>query len=264
MCQRIDIWQQAVTQFYSLYQSIVHGLSGLTVVKDFTGDLRSVAAHHGAEGSVLHPTYIKLLIERIPCGASILGALIVTVGKEAAYVTVEVGVTGKRKVQTCGDLSLKALPVGLHVTGPCVGAVTLLAGKSRTGQYEHAFIIIQCPLIVINTAYCQQRIGVTHVAERTHGGRQIQIRISEAQMVGLGRVHPPAVNVQLMQTLQMVPVYVTRLLAVRVIRTYARRVVHPWRPVGQSALRPGLEIEQQTLGLQFAILFGHGAERGPY
>ncbi len=88
-----------------------------------------MAAHHGAEHAVLHPTDIQFLIERVPGGAAVLGTLIVAVGEESSQITVEVGVTREGEVQTGRNLVAEAVPVGLDIAGPCVGTVALLSGK---------------------------------------------------------------------------------------------------------------------------------------
>ena len=82
--------------------------------------------------------------------------------------------------------------------------------------------------------------------------------------IGVGGVHPPCVNAIVEEGLQMIPIYLTCHGAIGVIHPYARGIIHAWRPdVRQSALRPCLEVEEQSLLVELAILLCHRTEARP-
>ena len=87
-----------------------------------------MAAHHRAESSELHPSYIEFLILRVPYTA--LPALrIVAIGEETTYVCVHLRVGSKGVIEADRHLFAQAFPGRRDVARPCVGTCALLSGE---------------------------------------------------------------------------------------------------------------------------------------
>ena len=157
----------------------------------------------------------------------------------------------------------ESVPRRADVTAPGVGTIALLTSEVGTGEDEDALAVIHGTLAVIHTTHRHQWEGVANTTIRTHCRRLVTLFLGQVHLVGVSGVHPPSVNTHLVQTREVVPIDVTSLLAIDVVATHAAGVVSAWRPLRESALRPSVEVEHETLGLHFLERLGLRTERCP-
>ena len=221
-----------------------------------------MAAHHRTEGPVLQPAHVEFLEQGVR-GAGGGGAPAVVVSREeAAAVGIEIGIAREGEAQAGRNLGAEHVPGGVHVPAPGVGARALLAGIGRARKDHHA-AGRDCFLVVIHPLDRHDREGVPDAAEGADAGLEVQVALLETVVVRLGGVHPPGIDAHLLEAHQVLPVDVPGLLRIRVVRLYARRVIHPRGPVGKARAGPGLEVEEQAFLVQLPVRLGHRAERGP-
>ena len=107
------------------------------------------------------------------------------------------------------------------------------------------------------------RCGVDARRRYVEWCRFVQVGLLEAVVVGVGRVHPPGVDAEVEEALQVVPVDVACVGHVWLIHTHTAWVVHVWRPGAESALRPCLVVVEQSLWLQLTVSLGMRTKRLP-
>ena len=258
----VDVREQRVAQPDRGRDRVIDRLAGGAEFPDLAARALAVAAHHRAEGAVLQPAHVELLEERVARAGGQLAAAVVAVREEAAAVGVEVRVARQGESQPGGDLRAQRLPRGVDVAAPGVRTRALLASPGRAREDHHA-AVGHLLLVVRHALHRHEREGVAHLAEGADPRVDVQVTLLEINMIRLGGVHPPGVDAHVLQAEEVLPVDVASLRGERVVRTNARRVVEPRRPVGQAGLRPGLEVEEQALRGQLAVCLGHRAEGGP-
>ena len=91
----------------------------------------------------------------------------------------------------------------------------------------------------------------------------VVVGLCRVEEIWVSGVHPPSVSPLVEQRFQVLPIDVAGLRRECVIHTHSRRIVHPWRPESQSALRPGLEVEKQAFLVELTVGFGLWSETGP-
>ena len=74
--------------------------------------------------------------------------------------------------------------------------------------------------MVIHTAYGKKRISAANLTKRAKMSFGIHILRLEIKVVRLGRVHPPAVDVMVKETFQVIPIYITGFGIICVINLY--------------------------------------------
>ena len=158
-----------------------------------------MAAHHGCEGTELHPTGVEFLILRIASGG-VEALRIVGIGEKATNVGIDVWVGCERVVEADGHLLAEAFPRGADVAAPGVGSVALLSCEVGTGEDEDALGAVDGTLMVIHATYGHEGEGVAHAAVGTHGAGLVEVAVFVAVVVGVGRVHPPGIDAHLVET----------------------------------------------------------------
>ena len=84
-------------------------------------------------------------------------------------------------------------------------------------------------------------------------------------MIWLCRVHPPTIHAELEYSfIEMFPINITGFGAVSIIYTYSGGIFHIRRPTVNTGLRPGFDVEEQSLFIQSSVRFGSRTEWGPY
>ena len=204
--------------------------------------------HHRRKRTELQPTHIQFLIHRILGGTSVIPTLIIVSGKEATNIWIEVRISGKSKIQACRNLIAQWFPRRTDISRPYIGSVTLLSGKNRTCKNKDAFIWSYGTLIIINATHRQQRISITHLAERPQIGLRIKILRLPIEMVRFRRIHPPAVHTQLEDTfIQVFPIDITGFRIIGIVYAYSGRIFHIGRPSIESRLGPCRKVKQHTI-----------------
>ncbi len=208
--------------------------------------------HHRGEHSELGPAHYKLAKLRV--FISLFAVHLIMSAEKSSEVGVAVGVACHGKIEMSGYLLSEHIPCRAYIACPHVASVTLLAKPSRAGEYKHTLRRVLLYLVVMHTADREQRIGSSDTSERTFAGGKIHIAV---KMIGLRRVHPPAVHPEGVETLQIVPVYVAGLVAVSVVDLHARGVIHARRPLGVNArLRPRGDVKEQSAVGKLAVRLG--------
>ena len=140
----------------------------------------------------------------------------------------------------------------------------LLSGEGRASHDEHTFLVRLLALSLIHSAYGLQWEGIAQRAPCAIGASLVVVvglfRIEE---VWVGGVHPPSVGALVEEIPQILPVDVACLGRESIIDTHARRIVHAWRPEGQSALWPCLEVEEQSLLVELSVCLRLWSEACP-
>ena len=255
----VDVREETVAELYCVDQGVIYRIPFLAEVVEFPVDVGAVTAHHRGEGAELHPPHVEFLELRV-AGGRVEAAGAVGRREETAYVGVDIRIGGEGVVQAERHLCPEGVPGTASVAAPGVRPVALLAGEIGSGKYEHAFAVVDGPLAVIYTSDRHQRKGVAHAAVRAHRGELVHLRFGDVDLVRIGGVHPPRVYAHLVQAKEVLPVDVTGFLAVDVVAAHSARIIPPRRPLGQSALRPGLEVQKQAFLIQFLESLGLGTE----
>ena len=257
----VDVGQQGIAQVNHLLDGVIHRLALLAELVDFARSVRTVGTHHRGERAELQPADVKLLVERVPRGKTVVPALVVRAAEEAADVVVPVRHAAEREVQSGRDLIAQALPRRTDVARPHVSAVALRAHIARTRQDEHALVGGCRALVVIHALHAVEREGVAHPTERAEVGLLVEVGRLEVHVVRLRRVHPPRIHAVFEDALvEVLPVDVARFGRVGVVDTYPRRIFGVGRPAFRARGGPGLEVIEQTLRCQLAVRLRGGTE----
>ena len=245
---RVDVGHKAVAQLDRPDERVVHRFARLAIEVDFARNVGAVRAHHREERAELHPADIELA----PVGVVDAAAIVVAPGEKAAEIAVEVGVAGHGIVEPAWNLAPEDIPVGPDVAGPNARRVALLAECRAARQDEDAPVGLLAHVLV-DGARALERIGRAHLAPRAaERGLVLEVALLVV-VVGIGRVHPPSVDAEIVQAVEMLPVDAARLGGVVVVELDFRWIVHARRPLIQARLRPRDEREEVVLRRQFAI-----------
>ena len=97
----------------------------------------------------------------------------------------------------------------------------LLSGKGGTGHDKHALLLRLFPLGLIDTAYRLQREGITQGAPSAVACLVVVVSLRRIEEIGVGRVHPPAIDTFIKEVFQVLPVNGAGLRGEGVIDTHA-------------------------------------------
>ena len=140
----------------------------------------------------------------------------------------------------------------------------LLTSKRRAGHDEDALLPRDLALGIVDATYSLQGKGIAQRAPGATRDLMLIVALTGIEEVGIGRVHPPRVGAVVEEFLQMFPVDIARHRTEGIVDLHARGIVHAGRPdVGDAALRPRLDGQQQAHALEFAELLGLRSEARP-
>ena len=104
----------------------------------------------------------------------------------------------------------------------------LLSGKGGTGHDKHALLLRLFPLSLIDTTNRFQGEGITQGAPSAVACLVVVVGLRRIKEIGVGRVHPPAIDTFIKEVFQVLPVDGAGLGREGVIDTHTRGVVHAW------------------------------------
>ena len=140
----------------------------------------------------------------------------------------------------------------------------LLTGKRRARHDEHTLAPVVLALSLIDAAYGLQWEGVALRAPCAAIHLVLVVALTRVEEIWVGRVHPPGIGAVVVEAFQMFPVDGAGFGAESVVDLDARGILHHWGPdVGDAALRPRLDGQQQALLVELTELLCLRTETGP-
>ena len=141
----------------------------------------------------------------------------------------------------------------------------LLTGKATSRHNEDTLLGLSATLCLIDAANGLQREGVAQGTPCSAFLARLMSISSRGtiEAIGVSRVHPPSIRPIVEKRFKVLPINSPCLRAEGVINTHARGIVLAWRPKCKTALRPSLEVEEQTFLVQLAISLCHRTETCP-